>query len=121
MVSTSKPALGPWYLLCSCLFTLTLSLCTADFKNVSIVGHYIKDRTKNAQVSDCSRLKMWIISKPHPPLLPAGIACLYMLQFACCDTLPQVSLLACLSTSVLPDVCTHLPAVRNHLPAQQHV
>jgi hypothetical protein len=27
---------------------LCVSLC-ADFKNVSIVGHYIKERTKNAQ------------------------------------------------------------------------
>ena len=26
-----------------------LFCCCADFKNVSIVGHYIKERTKNAQ------------------------------------------------------------------------
>ncbi len=26
-----------------------LHCCAADFKNVSIVGHYIKERTKNAQ------------------------------------------------------------------------
>ena len=25
------------------------ALCRADFKNVSIVAHYIKERTKNAQ------------------------------------------------------------------------
>lgn len=25
------------------------SNCGADFKNVSIVGHYVKDRTKDAQ------------------------------------------------------------------------
>lgn len=25
------------------------SYCGSDFKNVSIVGHYVKDRTKDAQ------------------------------------------------------------------------
>lgn len=29
-----------------CIFFL---ICMTDFKNVSIVGHYVKDRTKDAQ------------------------------------------------------------------------
>lgn len=33
----------PW-MTCPATFT-----CVADFKNVSIVGHYVKDRTKDAQ------------------------------------------------------------------------
>lgn len=36
-------------LTCMCYTTLTI----ADFKNVSIVGHYIKERTRNAQVGGC--------------------------------------------------------------------
>lgn len=42
------------------------SYAVADFKNVSIVGHYVKDRTKDAQfviiryVKSCERVKMRI-------------------------------------------------------------
>lgn len=33
----------------ACIFSVLIVGCLADFKNVSIVGHYVKDRTRDAQ------------------------------------------------------------------------